>query len=333
MKTTIVLALGLSVAALSLSPAAVAPQQPPTFSTGVELVYVDAFVSHDGRPLGGLTAGDFEVLDDGVPQTIELVLREQRSVYAILLLDTSGSVAGEKLEQLRGAARAFLEDLGKDDRAVLLTFSHEVRLHSSLTALPSEVEAALEAVQVGGATSLYDAVYAALSLADPTVGRPVVLVFSDGEDRLSLLPPADVVTVARESEASIFAVELRPSAPGGVALPPSRPEPGTPARTLFQITPGQDRGLLDRPDATAEQTASFLNKVVAETGGRLWRTADAPELRPAFLQVLEEVKNRYLLRYEPQAVNPTGWHKLEVRLRKAKGSVRARSGYLAQRAQ
>ena len=139
MKASIVLVLGLSVSAAEPWPAGVPPQQPPTFSTGVELVYVDVFVSHDGRPVGGLTAADFEVLDDGAPQTIELVLREQRPLYAILLLDTSGSVAGEKLDQLRSAARAFLEDLGKDDRAVLLTFSHEVRLHTPVTALPSPV--------------------------------------------------------------------------------------------------------------------------------------------------------------------------------------------------
>jgi VWFA-related protein len=328
---TMVLVLSLSVSAAARAQVAATPPPPPTFSTGVALVHVDVFVSHDGRPVGGLTAADFEVLDDGIPQTIELVLQEQRSVYAILLLDTSGSVAGEKLEQLRGAARAFLEELGKDDRAVLLTFSHEVRVQSPIAALPSEVEAALGAVHVGGATSLYDAIYAALSLVDSTVGRPVVLVFSDGEDRLSLLPAADVATVARESEASIFGVELRPPTAVGAVLAPPPPEAGPPARTTFQITPSQNRGLLGRPDSPADRTTSFLKKVVVETGGRLWRTADAIELRPAFLQVLEEVKNRYLLQYEPRAVNPTGWHKLEVRLKKAKGSVRSRSGYLAPR--
>jgi hypothetical protein len=53
-------------------------------------------------------------------------------------------------------------------------------------------------------------------------------------------------------------------------------------------------------------------------------------LRPSFvLCMLDEVKSRYLLRYEPQAVKPMGWHKLEVRLKKVKGGVRARSGYLA----
>jgi VWFA-related protein len=309
----------------------VAPQPPPSFRADLALVYLDVHASQEGHPLRGLTAPDFEVLDEGVPQAISLVV-QRRPIYAILLLDTSGSVAGDKFEQLRAAARVFLADLGDDDRAALLTFSHEVRLQSPVAALPSEVAPGIDAVQVGGATSLYDAVYAALSLADPAVGRPVVLVFSDGEDRLSVLPAANVVTAARESQASIFAVELRPGPEGTRSNAPPRPAPEPkPGRTgMFDIPPTQNRLLLGRPVAVADRAVPFLERVVTETGGRLWRTQGPGELRSAFLQVLEEVKSRYLLGYEPQGVAAAGWHKLEVRLKRVKGSVQARAGYLAQ---
>jgi hypothetical protein len=68
-------------------------------------------------------ATDFEVKEAGVAQTVELVERSRARVHAILLLDTSESVAGEKLKQLTRAARAFVEGLAPDDAVTLLSFS------------------------------------------------------------------------------------------------------------------------------------------------------------------------------------------------------------------
>jgi VWFA-related protein len=49
------------------------PQQPPVFRSGAHYVRVDAYPARDGRPILGLTSADFEVLEDGKPQTIEAV--------------------------------------------------------------------------------------------------------------------------------------------------------------------------------------------------------------------------------------------------------------------
>ena len=80
-----------------------------TFRAGVDAVAVDVLVTRNGRPVVGLTADDFTVLDNDVPQQIELVLLEDVPITLLLVLDTSGSVRGAPLVQLRTAAEAAAE--------------------------------------------------------------------------------------------------------------------------------------------------------------------------------------------------------------------------------
>jgi hypothetical protein len=74
--------------------------------------------------------------------------------------------------------------------------------------------------------------------------------------------------------------------------------------------------------------AKMLKRIVESTGGRVL-AADSGNLKSAFVEILEEVQNRYILYFEPQGVATVGWHELEVKLRNRKGVVRARSGYVA----
>jgi len=85
--------LFLSAIVLAAS-AGAAPQEVPTFTTGVESVYVDVWVGHGTTRLPDLGASDFEVKDNGVRQTVELVDASTVPLHAVLVLDTSASVAG-----------------------------------------------------------------------------------------------------------------------------------------------------------------------------------------------------------------------------------------------
>ena len=78
-------------------------QQSPAFSSKVEAVRVDVLVTDNGQAIRGLGPADFEVLDNGVPQDVTLVSFDEIPLNVILALDMSDSVAGERLEQLRGA--------------------------------------------------------------------------------------------------------------------------------------------------------------------------------------------------------------------------------------
>ena len=73
----------------------------------------------------------------------------------------------------------------------------------------------------------------------------------------------------------------------------------------------------------------FLRDLTALTGGRLFEVERAANLRAIFLSVLAEFRQRYLLSYTPTGVAKEGWHKLEVRVKNRKATIKARPGYLA----
>jgi hypothetical protein len=114
---------------------------------------------------------------------------------------------------------------------------------------------------------------------------------------------------------------------------------------VIVLSDGADTASFLRPEgvlATAKRTDAvvyavsagrsrpdrFLEDLADVTGGRVLR-ADAASLRPTFLTVFNEFRQRYLLSYTPRGVSPTGWHQLNVRLTEKRGAVRARRGYLA----
>jgi VWFA-related protein len=299
----------------------------------VDVVRLDVFASRDGRPLTGLAASDFEVLDNGVPQRFELE-SAGGPVHAILLLDTSGSVAGERLGHLRAAAHAFVDGLGPRDPATLLTFSQDVRVASAPSLDRAPLHRTLDEARAGGGTALHDALFSALQFADPARGRGVVLVFSDGEDRLSWLDGRRLREAARRSEASVYAVALAEAPaeqrPDSVGYLPdaSRGLPGgrsreRPVKSLPNHVVGPSSS-----SALPGELPSLLRDIASETGGEIWRAEGGAQLQTAFLQALAEVKSRYLLRFEPSAPAP-GWHTIAVKLKARKGEVRARKGYLA----
>ena len=317
--------LSAVVAFLLAAPPAATAQDVPTFATGVESVYVDVWAGRGATPIRGLTAADFEVLDNGAPQKAELVDTAAVALHTVLVLDTSASVAGRPLEALKAAAADFLKGLAPRDRATLVTFSHTRRLRGPIAGEPAGAIAALDTLSASGATALRDAVFTALELVDPKRGRAIVVVLSDGLDRVSWLSPDAVEAVARESEATIYVVDssgrgdrLHVTSPsGGIGLNPFDMRAGS----------GEGKGRLDPSVFVPHETVPFLRRLTEETGGQVFEAGSIEGLGESFRGVLDRVKNRYLLRYEPTDVRG-GWHKLEVRLKGKQGDVRARRGYL-----
>jgi VWFA-related protein len=182
------------------------PGQVPVFATRVEVVRLDVSVTRGGAPVRSLTAADFEVFDEGVRQTVQLVAQDEAQVHAVLALDTSSSVAGEKLLRLKAAAHRFVDALQPDDSLSLLTFSECIDLAVVQSRDRDEAHAAIERAATRRTTSLHDAALASLTVADPAHGRPLVLVFSDGQDVGSWAGLEKVLGLSRESEAVVHAV-------------------------------------------------------------------------------------------------------------------------------
>lgn len=293
--------------ALGASSAGGRAQVTPTFQTGVESVYVDAFVAHKEKRSPELTASDFELVDNGVRQDVSVVSLDEVPLRVVLLFDTSMSVAGEKLEHLRSAGRAFLRGLRRGDEASLLTFSHDLRLRTAPTSDPGSLATVLDGLTASGGTSLFDALFAALELAEDGPGRPVIVVFTDGDDHLSWLGEAEILGRARESSALVYSVALVEGSP---------------------LSPGLS-GSLQFGAAQREKGRrnELLRELASVTGGRAWELESSGGLEEAFLRIFDELQTRYLLSYAPKGVDQPGWHELKVRIKGRKAQVRARRGY------
>ncbi len=291
--------------------AGAAPAAGQTFRTEVDAVAVDVLVTRGRDAVAGLTADDFTVLDNGVPQDVAAVLVEEVPVTLLLVLDTSGSVRGSPLRRLLAAAETAGEALRPDDRVGLVTFSDKLRLAVEPPAPPAALPEALDRIRAGGATALYDATFAALALRDRAVGRTVVLVFSDGYDTTSWLDPLDVLDAARRSDVVVYGVHHDRLAREGWRQREGRGR--------------ASRWFADEPHLFRQE---YLAQLAADTGGSVYVAADLDRLRDVFARVVDEFRSRYLLTYTPQGVEAGGWHELDVQVRGRGRRVQARRGYL-----
>jgi VWFA-related protein len=198
------------------------------------MVRLDVAVTRNGRAVKGLTGRDFEVKDNGTLQQVEVVGHEEKPVHAVLALDNSSSLEGDRLARLKAAAHSLLDVLLPDDAVSLLTFSNRVELRAHPGTPRERVHAAIEATEARLSTSLYDATFAALTVAEPALGRPVVLLFTDGEDVGSWLRPEQVLHAARTADLVSHAVISR----------------------------------------HAQSDVTFLEELAAATGGDVWKVED-----------------------------------------------------------
>jgi Ca-activated chloride channel family protein len=300
-------AITAGVALLLMAP----PQQ--IFRVGVDAVAVDVLVTNGHEPIGGLTASDFELRDSGVLQRIDSVLFEDVPLSMMLVLDASSSMDRLSLRNLQQAGSAVVGLLRAGDRGSVLTFSEAAHFSSEWTSDHQELARAIEGVRASGTTALHDAAYAALTLRDPQPGRRLILMFSDGDDTGSSLSGQTVIEIARRSDAVAYTVGLRNVT-------------GKRLGYLVDFRSGVQRDA--RGVGSSELTKSFLAALAEETGGKYLDAERSERLNETFVRIVTEFRSRYLLTYIPTGVETGGWHPIDVTLKKNKGRVRARRGYL-----
>jgi VWFA-related protein len=241
-----VLAFVTAVAGPGARQAPVASQQPPArddparFRSGIELVNVTATVSDaDGRFVSGLTGDDFEVFEDGVPQTIVHFSNERVPVSLGIAIDTSGSMEGEKIRAARDALDRFLGDLlDPSDEIFLYRFSEIPTLLQPWTTDRRRLRRALGGISAGGGTALYDTVAETLPLL--RVGqrqKKALLVISDGNDTSSETRPSELRQMVREAELIVYAIGIDAAARVDWTRRPMQPRFPVP-RPPFPVPPG-----------------------------------------------------------------------------------------------
>lgn len=184
-----------------------APALQPTFSARVDGVRVDVMVVDGSRkPLRGLAPADFEIRDNGVLQKVDVVSFGEVPLSVTLAFDLSESVSGDRLAQLQRSLRGLAEALELRDESAFLTFNRAVALRCPMSSDAACVRSALDAAVPDGQTALVDGTFASIVVGESEVGRSLLMVFSDGMDTASYMPPALVIDAARRSDVVAYGV-------------------------------------------------------------------------------------------------------------------------------
>ena len=291
------------------------PAQLPTFRSTASGVTVDVAVrDRTRRPVTNLKSSDFEVLDNGVAQTVESLSYGRLPIDVTVALDTSYSVTGVVLDRLRRGVIQLMGDLGREDRLRLLVFNMRVSRVVDFTSDERDVERAMKTVTAGGSTALLDAISVALVSGSAPDRRQLVVFFTDGGDSNSVTTPSMIATVARRARATLTFVMPAVGSSSVIRL-----APGT-TSTSAMATASVNFLSLARTDTVYSQLAR-------ETGGSVLPVTATTDLSATFRRVLDEFRSAYVLYFNARGVEPGGYHTLDVKVKRENLTVQARRGY------
>jgi VWFA-related protein len=182
------------------------------FASGVSVVAVYASATdRRGEPGTGLTARDFEILEDGQSQTVSVFAAGDFPLSVAVALDRSFSMAGPRLAVAKSAARTFLGQLRSEDEAAVLAVGSQVETVAALSTDRAAQYDALARIDTFGTTGLYDAVIRAIELTQAGKGRRALVMLSDGVDRYSRATAESALEQARRSDVIVYPIALGPS--------------------------------------------------------------------------------------------------------------------------
>jgi Ca-activated chloride channel family protein len=297
----VLLALGASVG-LCMNRPLRAAQDPPLFTSESSLVVLHVTVrDKQGRYVSGLAHDAFDVFEDGKRQITPLFADEDAPVTLGLVVDTSGSMHGNR-DLVLAAAEAFVERSNPRDEIFGLTFNENVK-----AALPSDMpftsdpgvlrRAMAAALTTQGRTALYDALDDGISyLSAGQFERKALVVISDGGDNASETSFDQIRARLQASNVVVHAVSL--------------------------VDPVE-------PDSNPKR----LRQLAEGSGGVTFAPHDARAVRNALEQVALEIRSAYTIGYTPVDVDAApGFRRLRVGVRAPQARsvvVRTRAGYMA----
>ena len=244
----------------------------------------------DGRPITGLQAEDFVLLEDNVRQEVTTFLGGDFPAAVALAIDRSFSMQGAPLNVARTAGRVFVASLKPEDRVMLISISGNVEVLSPLSRDREPLLQALGSLDAWSSTSLHDALIQSLDLLEGESGRRAIVVLSDGADRYSQAREADVLNRARRSDVMMYPIAIGRERPTLFA-------------ELAALTGGRSFHLRD-----PKELQKTLQSVAADLGAQ-YLLGYAPAT--------------------PPRANGDDWRSISVTVNRPGVTVRARSGYSA----
>jgi VWFA-related protein len=342
------------VTALAITTSGQEAQDPQVFRfrTGVELINVTATVTDsNGRFVSGLRKEDFQLFEDGQEQVITHFNAERVPVSLGLVVDTSGSMEGEKWVSARQALNRFLfQLLDRDDEVFLYRFDNQPELVEGWTTDRERIATGLARIRPRGATSLYDAVAAAVPLAQSGRHRKkAIVVISDGNDTNSRATVREIKSMIRSTEVMAYAIGIDAqgtATPWGTQPGPSYPPPQAPRAPIPLPFPFPGRGgprtqppsryptppqggSVSRGRLDDRVNVAALRDITDDSGGRTEIVRSGRDLDPATTSVADELSKQYYLGYSSPARKDGQWHSIRVETRDGRNLVRARRGYTA----
>ena len=191
------------------------------------------------------------------------------------------------------AIAEFVRSLGKADKIAFYSYSRNLSRAAQLTSDRAQVLHAVRSTVAGDEAALYNTLLLTLKDAAHFTGRRVVVVFSNGPDNFSVVPPEDVAEFAQSAGVSIYMISTREA-------------------KLEPIS-----------------TAVF-ERMTAATGGKAYFAKTWRDEKRAFMSIRDDLAHLYTLSYYPQANPNIGWRSIKVKLvgnNLKKYNIRTRNGY------
>jgi Ca-activated chloride channel homolog len=279
------------------------------FKAGVDLVQFSVVLTDkQGEPIVGLTQEDFQIVEEGKPQTITYFaqgdpedgdsLGDVLPLHLGLTLDLSGSMSRD-IHDVRTAVIKFLNANRAAIDFTLVDFDTEVRVTRYSA---DEIERLIERIRKrkpDGWTALFDAVGIYLNSVGPLDGQKIMLLYTDGGDTRSELTFSDTLDLLKSSDVTLYAI-----------------------------------GYLENQSGSGRtQAQNQLQRMAGVTGGQAFFPTNIKELGKIYDRIHREIAARYSLGFVSTDTRKDGaWRKVEVKLKRAdlKGvKLRTRSGYFA----
>jgi Ca-activated chloride channel homolog len=298
--------LAVMVAGQQTPPATPPPQDDTTAHISVEVTRVSmAFSVTDkkGRFVTGFAKEDFEVLENGKPQSIaEFTAEPTLPLRVAVLIDTSNSIR-ERFKFEQEAASQFLDEILRTDKdkAMVVSFDSGVQTVCDLTSNTDKLGSAVHELRPGGGTAMYDALkYASdrLGQEQPSYQfRRLIVIVSDGEDNQSRASRDQALEAGQVADTFVYAISTNNLSSGDT---------------------GGDK---------------VLKYFTSQTGGKTYFPFKLEDLTQSFQTIAEEVRHQYNITYRPEPlVNDGLFHKVQIRVKGHKElNVYARQGYYARK--